>query len=99
MFPFYRKLNYPFIVKFYGAALLKEGDRLTAILVMELCKENLMKHIFNHRNNIPGQSSTPTAARNVIRWAIDIANALEFIHSQGIVHRDFKLENMLVSRE
>ena len=58
-----------------------------------------MSHIFKHRNNTPGQSSTPTAARNVIRWAKDIANALEFIHSQGIVHRDLKLENMLVSRE
>ena len=97
MFLFYRKLNYPFIVKFYGAALLKEGDRSKAILVMELCKEKLMRHIFQNRNNIPGRSSTPTAVRNVIRWAKDIANALEFIHSQGIVHRDLKLENMLVS--
>ena len=63
---------------------------------MELCKENLMRHIFQNRNNIPGSGDT-TAVRNVIRWAKDIANALEFIHSQGIVHRDLKLENMLVS--
>ena len=92
-----RKLNYPFIVKFYGTALRKEGERLKAILVMELCKENLMRHIFRYEGNIPGKSSTATAARDVIGWAKDIANALEYIHRQGIVHRDLKLENILVS--
>ena len=61
-----RKLNYPFIVKFYGTALRKEGERLKAILVMELCKENLMRHIFRHESNIPGKSSTASAARDVI---------------------------------
>ena len=92
-----RKLNHPFIVKFYGTALQKEGKRLKAILVMELCKENLMRHIFQHESNKPGKSSTATAARNVIGWAKDIADALEYIHRQGIVHRDLKLENILVS--
>ena len=92
-----RKLNHPFIAKFYGTALQKEGERLKAILVMELCKENLMRHIFRHESNNPGKSSTATAARNVIGWAKDIADALEYIHRQGIVHRDLKLENILVS--
>ena len=56
-----------------------------------------MGRIFQNRDNIPSLSLTPGAARSVIRWARDIANALEFIHSQGIVHRDFKLENIMVS--
>ncbi|XP_066024050.1 uncharacterized protein [Pocillopora verrucosa] len=94
-----RKLDYPFIVKFYGAALHKEGEQLKAILVMELCKENLMRHIFRHKSNIPGKSSAATAARDVIGWAKDIADALEYIHRQGIVHRDLKLENILLSQE
>ena len=64
---------------------------------MELCKENLMGRIFQNRDNIHSLSLTPGAARSVIRWARDIANALEFIHSQGIVHGDFKLENIVVS--
>ena len=70
-----RKLNYPSIVKFYGAALHKEGEQLKAVLVMELCKENLMRHIFWHKDNIPGKSTTATAARDVIGWAKDIADA------------------------
>ena len=64
---------------------------------MELCEENLMRHIFWHESNIPGKSATATAARDVIGWAKDIADALEYIHRQGIVHRDLKLENILVS--
>ena len=92
-----RKLNHPSIVKFSGAALHKEGEQLKAVLVMELCKENLMRHLFLHKGNIPGKSSTATAAKDVIGWAKDIADALEYIHRQGIVHRDLKLENILVS--
>ena len=91
-------LNHPFIVKFYGAALLEEGNQVRAILVMELCKENLMRHIFLNPMNIPGLTSVSThsAYRNTIQWAKDIASALEFIHCQRIVHRDLKLENILV---
>ena len=56
-----------------------------------------MRHIFRHERNIPGRSSTATAARDVIGWAKDIADALEYIHRHGNVHRDLKLENILVS--
>ena len=66
--------------------------------MMELCKENLMRHIFLNPMNIPGRTSVSTrsAYRNTIQWAKDIASALEFIHCQTIVHRDLKLENILV---
>ena len=53
---FSRKLNYPFIVNFYGAALIREEERLRVTLVMELCKENLMGRIFQNRDNIPSLS-------------------------------------------
>ena len=98
---FNRKLNYPYIVKFYGSSLLKKGDQTRAVLVMELCKENLMRHIFQNPKNIPARipSSTPPTDRTTIGWAKDIANGLEYIHKQGYVHRDLKLENILVRKQ
>ena len=71
---------------------------MRAIIVMELCKENLMRHIFRNPKHIPARfpSSTDTTQRTTIRWAKNIANGLEFIHKQGYVHRDLKLENILV---
>jgi len=88
-------------VKFYGSSLLKEGDQARAIIVMELCKENLMRHIFLNPKNIPAMvpNETATTERTTIRWAKDIAHGLEYIHNQGYVHRDLKLENILVREQ
>ena len=88
-------------MKFYGSSLLKEGDQTRAVLVMELCKENLMRHIFQNPKNIPARmpSSTPPTDRTTIGWAKDIANGLEYIHKQGYVHRDLKLDNILVRKQ
>ena len=64
------------------------------IHVLELCKENLMNHIFQNPENIPESSEKTSAKNNVLCWAKDVAAA---IHNQGIVHRNFKLEKILVS--
>ena len=41
-------------------------------------------------------SVTETSA---LRWFSDIREGLEYIHSQGVIHRDIKLENVLVDAE
>jgi len=88
-------------VKFFGSSLLKEGEQDRAIIVMELCKENLKRHIFLNPKNIPAKvpSSTSSTERTTIRWAKDIVNGLEYIHKQGYIHRDLKLENILVRKQ
>ena len=64
-------------------------------LVFELCMTSLKNHIFKNEKNIPWR--TKSAAIITCRWGVEILDALEFIHSKKIVHRDLKLENVLVS--
>ena len=93
---FARKLEHPHIVKFYGTSLLKKERTTRVILVMEKCKGNLRSQIFDHSEAAPAKSRNPAVQRDVCRWARQITKALAFIHKQGVVHRDLKLENILV---
>ena len=93
---FIRKLEHPHIVKFYGTSLLKKGGTTRVILVMEKCKGNLKSLIFDHPESVPAKDRNPAVVREVYRWAKEITDALSFMHNQGVVHRDLKLENILV---
>ena len=66
------------------------------ILVLELCKGNLQNHIFKNHHLIPGKLGSADATGNARQWVEEITDALAYIHEQGIVHRDPKLENVLV---
>ena len=93
LFLFCRKLNHPNIVEFYGMSFLMKKDTVRVILVMEKCKGDLKSHIFE---SAPGKSEDPNVVRMTCRWVQEITDALAYIHEQGIVHRDLKLENILV---
>ena len=81
-------------MKFYGI-LLDEETSQTA-LVMEKCKGNLKSHIFSGPESVSGKSENPIAFRDVCRCAKEITDGLAFMHEKGVVHRDLKLENILV---
>ena len=93
---FVRKLEHPRIVKFYGTSLLKKEGSTRVILVMEKCKGNLKSRIFNHPKAAPAKTANPDVLKEVCRWAKEITSGLRFIHSQGVIHRDLKLDNILV---
>ena len=89
-------MEHPHIVKFYGTSLLKKEGTTRVILVMEKCKGNLKRQIFDNPEAAPAKTRNPDVSKTVLRWAKEITAALAFIHKQGVVHRDLKLENILV---
>lgn len=45
----------------------------------------------------PARLSSEATKKRVLGWAINILEALRYIHSKGVVHGDLKLDNILVS--
>ena len=72
-----------------------ESHRLKSLaLVFERCSESLKKHIFHNKESIPWK--TKDAVVSTFQWSKQILDALEFIHGKEMVHRDLKLDNVLV---
>ena len=66
------------------------------ILVLEWCKDDLRSHISKNKELIPGKSRSDDAIRKVYQWVNEITDAVAYIHERGIVHRDLKIDNILV---
>jgi hypothetical protein len=82
------RLNHPHIVRL----ICCHQASTQCSIVMELMPTNLERHIavrkFSHK------PFTPQAAVDVMS---QIASAMEYLHGQGVVHRDLKPNNILVS--
>jgi len=76
------RLDHPGIMRVYG------GEKRSRVyLVMEWCEGRLLREILQE-----GRISQDRA----IRIAIQVLEALEYIHENGVVHRDLKPENIMV---
>ena len=83
-------------MEFCGVVMDVQNNRMRFLaLVFELCMTSLKNHIFKNEENKPWK--TKSAAIITCQWGVEILDALEFIHNKKIVHRDLKLENVLVS--
>ncbi len=78
-------LNHPNIISIYD--IVFEGD--TAFMVMEYVAGNTLADL------VPA-GGLPVA--EALEYAIQMAGALEAAHGAGIVHRDFKPGNVMVSK-
>ena len=80
------KLNHPSVMKF-----ITDETRSRPYLVMEWIEGRLLRQILNEQGKLSPQRA--------VSIAVGVCEALEYIHSQGIVHQDLKPENILVDAE
>ena len=78
-----QKLDHPGIVK-----VLNGEERSRRYMVLEWVDGRLLRQVLNEHKKFP-----PDRA---IRITLAICNALDYIHSHGVVHRDLKPENIMV---
>ncbi|MBL9121291.1 MAG: protein kinase [Phycisphaerae bacterium] len=64
-------------------------------LAMELIEGRPLDEIVREAR----ESGRPLAPQRVVRWARDIADALQCAHDSDIVHRDVKASNVLIAAE
>jgi hypothetical protein len=81
-------LNHPHVVRL----ICCHEDSTKPSIVMELMPTNLELYIKQRKNS--HKPFTPQAAVDVM---LQIASGMKYLHGQGVVHRDLKPKNILVS--
>lgn len=82
-----RKLKHPAIVPVYQYGT-EEG---MPFLVMKYMRNGTLADYFREPRNVP--------AKTTLKYLQRIAKALDYAHGQGVVHRDLKLENILLDEQ
>ena len=80
------QLHHPSILELYN--YFEDNDYV--YLVMELCKNGELFQYVKQRSRPLSESETRSVMMQLVR-------GLQYLHSNGIIHRDLKLSNLLLT--
>ena len=78
-----QKLDHPNVMK-----VMTDADRSRVYMVMEWVEGRLLRQLLAEHGKLPPERA--------IGIAIAVCDALEYIHTHGVVHRDLKPENIMI---
>ena len=83
------RLSHPNIVTVYDVG--EDGAFEDAFIAMEYLEGTTLKDVISGGKRFD--------ARRITQLAVILANALDYAHSQGVVHRDVKPSNIILTRD
>ena len=86
---FLKEMNHNNIIKLYDVKVTKEN----IYLIMEYCNGGSLKKALNNYKQKFGKPFTEDIVQYLMK---QILTAVEYLHNHGIIHRDLKLENILL---
>ncbi|XP_033744460.1 uncharacterized protein LOC117330353 [Pecten maximus] len=102
-----RELKHPNVVHYHGAVLRMDGtgkhSKVFWIMVLEYCTDTLKSVFIDAEYENPGKCpiypDQVEAIESMAKYFVQICEGVSYFHRKGLVHRDLKLENILIDEK